>query len=119
MSYAAGRLRHRLLIQEYGYVLDSSGEPVQDPETGAVEKAWTDLAEVWAGLEPLSGKEFLAAQAVNSEISTRIVIRTRPINAGNRIIFRGEFYNIRAVLPDKESGLEYVSLMCSTGTNQG
>lgn len=51
----AGKLRHRVTIQEPVIV--------QNPETGAVNKTWRDVATVWAEVSPLSAREFIAAQA--------------------------------------------------------
>ncbi|MEG5661335.1 phage head closure protein [Enterobacter bugandensis] len=108
----AGKLRHQVTIQE----------PVmaQNPDTGAVNKTWRDVAIVWAEVYPLSAREFIAAQASQGEITTRIMIRFRTgITRKHRIIFRGSIYNIEGVLPDPESGREYLTLPCSEGVNDG
>jgi len=47
---------------------DDSGQPLDD---------WIPVATVWAAIEPLRGREFFAAQAVNAEVTTRIRIRYR------------------------------------------
>lgn len=109
---ASGKLRHKVVLQE----------PVQsqDPETGAMVLAWKKVAEPWASIEPLSAREFIAAQASQSEVTTRIVIRYRPdVNATMRIVYRGKVYNIHGVLPDPESGRDYMTLPCSEGVNDG
>ncbi|MCU6205153.1 phage head closure protein [Enterobacter cloacae] len=108
----AGKLRHQVTIQE--------PVMVQNPETGAVNKSWRDVATVWAEVSPLSAREFIAAQASQGEITTRITIRFRPgITRMNRILFRGGIYNIEGVLPDPKSGREYLTLPCSEGVNDG
>ncbi|STV76401.1 head-tail adaptor protein [Klebsiella michiganensis] len=63
----AGKLRHRVILQE----------PVkeQSPTTGAVINTWRDVATIWAEVYPLSAREFIAAQASQGEITTRITIR--------------------------------------------
>ena len=113
MSYAAGRLRHRVTIQQ----------PVQaqDPVTGELVQTWTDFAaDIAAAIEPLSTREFAAAQQIQSEIVARIVIRYRTgITAEMRVIHNGTVYNIAGVLADKDSGREYLTLPVSTGVNQG
>lgn len=65
----AGKLRHRVTLQE----------PVkeQNPTTGAVINTWRDVATIWAEVYPLSAREFIAAQASQGEITTRITIRYR------------------------------------------
>lgn len=108
----AGKLRHRVTIQ--GPVM------VQNSETGAVNKTWLDVATVWAEVSPLSAREFIAAQASQGEITTRITIRFRTgITRKHRILFRGGIYNIEGVLPDPVSGREYLTLPCSEGLNDG
>lgn len=52
MSIKAGRLRHRITIQERVLTQDSDLNAVYD---------WRDVASVWAAIEPLSAREFLAA----------------------------------------------------------
>lgn len=111
MSLDAGKLRHRVVIEQR--VED------QDSDTGDIEIVWAELATVWAAVEPMSARELLAADSVQSKLSTRIVIRNRAVDYTMRIIFRGQIYNIEGVSPDKESGLEYLTLMCSQGVNAG
>ena len=36
-----------------------------------------------------------------------------------RILFRGKAYNIAGALPDKDSGLEYLTIPVSEGVNAG
>ncbi|WP_097570884.1 phage head closure protein [Escherichia coli] len=108
----AGKLRHQVIIQE--------PVKIQNPETGAVNNTWRDVATVWAEVSPLSAREFIAAQASQGEISTRITIRYRSgVTRKHRILFRGAVYNIEGVLPDPKSGREYLTLPCSEGVNDG
>lgn len=111
MSLEAGRLRHRVSIQRVSYV--------QDATTGAMVETWAEIAKVWAAVEPLSAREFVQSAAGQSEVTARITIRTRDILATDRIIHRGIVYNIRGVLADKDSGLEYITLPVGTGVNEG
>lgn len=109
---ASGKLRHKVALQR----------PIrtQNPDTGSVSTTWETIANVWASVEPLSAREFIAAQAVQSEISARITIRYRPdVDATMRILHRGRIYNIQGVLSDPRSGLEYLTLPCSEGVNDG
>lgn len=106
------KLRHPVEIQKR--------TPVQDSSTGEITHAWTKLAATWASVEPLSAREFIAAQAGQSQITARIVIRYRDdVDATMRILFRGKIYNIHGVLPDADSGLEYLTLPVSEGVNDG
>lgn len=126
MSIQAGRLRHRVLIEQYVLAVDSNGETVQDPNTGATSGAWQEVATVWAAIEPLSAKEFIASQAVQSEVVARIVIRYRPgMDPAMRLVHmlsggaRGAVYNPAGFLQDKDSGMEYITIPVSAGVNDG
>lgn len=108
----AGRLRHRVSLQRQ--------TETRDPESGAVIVSWGEVAKLWASVEPLSAREFIAAQSVQSEVSARIVIRHRnDVSAKDRIVYRGQVYNIEGILPDPESGYEYITLPVSAGANNG
>lgn len=112
------KLRHRINIESYGYVVDSNGDVVQDSQTGETSKEWTTVDRVAAAVEPLSGKEFIAAQATQSKVSTRITIRyLAGVNAGMRAVEGDKIYNIEAVLPDKNSGIRHLTLLVSDGIN--
>jgi SPP1 family predicted phage head-tail adaptor len=113
MTLAAGRLRHRITIQR----------PVntQDPLTGAITPTWenvvTDLA---AEIAPLSVREFIASQSMQSQITARIVIRYRAgLDATMRILHGSKIYNPAGWLPDPDSGLEWLTAPCSEGVNDG
>lgn len=107
----SGKLRHRVSIERI--------TRTQDQVTGAISETWTEIAKVWAAVEPLSAREFVQSAAGQSEVTARITIRTRDILATDRIIHRGTVYNIRGVLSDKDSGLEYITLPVAAGVNEG
>lgn len=106
-----GKLRHQVALQSR---LDA-----QDPDTGAITQSWGPVATVWASVEPLSAREFIASQAAQAKVTTRIVIRHRDgIVPTMRAVHRGTVYNIEGVLPDRDSGLEYLTLACSSADNE-
>ena len=108
----AGKLRHRITLQK----------PVktQSASTGAVINTWEDVAVLWADVVDLSAREFIAAQAAQSEITTRITVRHRDdVTSKHRILFGGRVYNIHGALADDKSGREYLTLPCSQGVNDG
>jgi SPP1 family predicted phage head-tail adaptor len=108
----AGTLRHRVTIQQPGQT--------QDPTTGEMITAWQDVATVWASVEPLSAREFIAARAGQSEISARVVMRYRSdITADMRLMHRSQPYDIHGVLPDPKSGRHYITLPVSEGVTDG
>ena len=102
----AGKLRHRVTLQRL--------VPAQDPLTGAVSDTWSDVATVWASVEPLSAREFLQAAALSSQFVARIRIRPLAgVMPSMRIIHGERTYNIEGVLPDRGSGAEYLTLPVS------
>lgn len=112
----AGRLRHKIQIQELTNVEDTSGAVQND--VGELQQVWTTIATVWAEIAPLSAREMIAAQKENSEVVAKIIIRYRAnINAAMRLYHaaKNNFYNIEGILSDKESGLEYLTIPVSQG----
>lgn len=101
----AGKLRHRITI------LQPDSE--QDSDTGEMETVYTELDTVWASWEPLSVKDFIASQSIQNNISVRSMIRYRnDISPNFRVRKNSVDYDIVGPpLPDKESGLEYLTLM--------
>ncbi|MNL44188.1 Phage head-tail joining protein [compost metagenome] len=95
---------------------------IQDDETGEVLDGWVTLWDkVPASVEPLSARDLIAAQAGQSEVSARMVIRYRAgVLPSMRILHRGNVYNIQGPpLPDPDSGLEYLTLLVAAGVNDG
>jgi len=125
MSIAAGRLRHRVRIERFADNLDSHGDVIQDPNTGEVSRSWQEVGEVWAAIEPLSAREFIQSQATQSEVTTKVIVRaSADVVASDRLVHvvngvDGAIYNPAGILADKESGLEYKTLPCSEGVNDG
>lgn len=101
----AGMLRHRISIDR----LDHE----QDETTGAMNAIWTEIASaVPASVEPLSGREFIAAAQTGSTVSARITLRHRPdLNHAMRVRHGATVYRIKAVLPDHKSGKEWQTLL--------
>lgn len=99
------------MIQQLTRSLDAGGNTVE---------AWTDFASVYAEVAPLSAREFVAGQAVQSGVDTRITIRyLAGVRPTMRILHDGRLFNIQGVLSDTASGREYLTLPCSEGVNDG
>lgn len=99
----AGQLRQRVTIQEKSVTRNSYGEEVI---------TWSDVATVWASVEPLSGREFLDAQRAGAEVTTRIRIRYRSgIAPEMRVTYGDHVYDIKAVIDVEERHRE-IQLMC-------
>ncbi|WP_303748413.1 phage head closure protein [Stenotrophomonas pigmentata] len=111
MSLPAGRLRHRVLIQQQVTIRDDDGVQTTN---------WVDVATVWASVEPLSAREFIQSGQTQVAVTARITIRYRAgLQASMRILHRGQVYNIAGLLSDKVSGLEYITIPVSAGVNEG
>ena len=86
-----GTLNKRVTIQ-------SPATPASDGAGGTVVAGpWTDLAHVWASVSPLTGRELLAAQAVQAETSHHVTIRYRQgVTAKCRILLGDRVFRITA-----------------------
>jgi SPP1 family predicted phage head-tail adaptor len=116
----ARKLRHRVTLQKRSQTQDDAGQISND---------FADfMTGVRASIEPLSGREYVAAQQVQSEISTRIQARWRPgLDETQRIVHvKGtdspapvDVYDIAAVLPDPDSGRHWVTFLCIKRISEG
>ena len=109
MSLSA-RLSKRIIIQVLGDGQDAIGQPIE---------AWSNLiadgdGKCWAEIKDISGKEFIAADAENAKVTTRITIRYRAgITAEMRVLHGVDVYNVLAVLGQENRTL---LLMCERGS---
>jgi len=101
----AARLNKRVLIQvQLDTTKNQYGEKIEE---------WQDLMTVWAGIEPLSGKEFFAAQERNAELTTRIVIRYRSgLGPFIRFKYQGRTFYPSGQPIDKNSSHEELEFIC-------
>lgn len=76
----AGPLRYQVMLQK---------PTLQRVQGGAPVSVYSDWVFVYAAIEPLTPREYLAAQAINSDISVKIRIRFRPgLDATLRVYHR-------------------------------
>ena len=108
----AGKLMHRMTLQR--------PVDVQDAVSGAMVRTWADVTGLWAAIEYLSARDLLAAQAQQSQVVARIVIRFRAgVTDDMRLLHGGKVFDIAGVLPDRKTGREYLTLPCSEGLTSG
>lgn len=99
----AGALRHRVAIQEPVEARNSYNEVIV---------TWALVAVVWAWVAPLSGREFFAAEHVQSEITHRVRLRYRAgITPEMRVVMNGRVLMIQSVIDRGERRRE-LELMC-------
>ena len=100
----SGRLNRRVTLQRKTAATDAYGAEVA---------SWTDVATVWAAIEPLTGREFFASRQINAEITTRVVIRyLTGIVPAMRIVHGTRLYDILSVIDPRDAHVE-LQLMCT------
>ncbi|WP_338804861.1 phage head closure protein [Xenorhabdus griffiniae] len=110
----AGALRQRVTIQK--------NEQSRSPSGGVINN-WLNVAEVWAEVKYISGRELVASGRILSEATVRIWLRYRAdITTANRIFYQGDsasgqFFNIVAVIPDPQH--TRLELLCKRGLPNG
>jgi SPP1 family predicted phage head-tail adaptor len=62
----SGPLRHWVTIRTYTKSRDAYGAEVE---------TWADFATTWASVEPLIGREYMAAKQISAEVSHKIRMR--------------------------------------------
>jgi len=102
MTLSAGALRKRITLQQQSPSVDSYGQQ---------SLTWTDVATVWASIEPSVGRELMAAQAVSLEQPTTITIRWQPLFASPkavaamRVVYNGRIFNLHSVENEAERNI--------------
>lgn len=86
----------------------------RDAYGGAV-KSFTTAQTVWAAIEPLSGREFIAISQTQNEARVRIVIRYHSsIDTDWRVVKGSKTYTIHEI-QDHDDRHTHMTLMCSEG----
>ena len=102
MGLQAGKLDRRVTLQTNGPTQDTTGQPIE---------SWTEIDEVWAEVVPLRGREFLAAQQVNADVTTRFLIRYRSdVGPADRVLYDSVGYDILSLTEvGRQEGLEILA----------
>lgn len=91
----SGNLKHKISIQSYGETKNAFGEVTQDFST---------FKTAYASIVPISGREFLASQAINTELTHKIELRyLKGILPNMRIVFEDRIFNIQSVINIREA----------------
>ncbi|MBM3114554.1 phage head closure protein [Jeongeupia naejangsanensis] len=101
-------------------------EQLQSPRdsVGGELKVWVPLADtdLPARIRPLRGREFLATQQVQAEVTTEISLRyprqLPTITAAMRVRCGSTLYNIKAAI-DIDGRQIDLQLMCTSGVDEG
>lgn len=82
-------LRHRLVLEEATRTPDGAG--------GGVE-TWSTVAELWADLHPMSGREVSHAEQLSGRLTHRVIMRYRAgIVPAMRLRLGTRLFHIEAV----------------------
>lgn len=99
----AGKLRHRITIQA----------PIErENDYGERAVTWIDFASVGADIRPLSGRELVMAQQIESLVTTSIQMRFYPgLNPKMRIVYAGRIFEIASIINILERNRE-LNILC-------
>lgn len=99
----AGLMRHRIRIKKPSSERNAFGEPVN---------AWIDVANVRASINPLSGRDFIAAMQDQAEVTHKVMIRYNvAVKASMRVLYGNRVFDILHIIDTWEQHREMV-LMC-------
>ena len=105
----AGPLRKRLILQSKVNTRTATGGNIT---------TWATQVTVWGSIEPLSGQEYFAQQAVQSETKVRIVIRYQSaVDTTWRVSHGSLFYDIVSVI-NHQGRDRMITLMCLEGVKE-
>ena len=105
----AGDLRDRVTVQRATHGDDGFGNTIS---------GWSDLLTIWANVRETPGKEVVAAGRIEASRTATIRVRassqSRGVTAADRIIARGQCWNIRSVSAVGD-GRELIEFLCEAG----
>ena len=99
----AGALRHQVVIERPQITRDSAGGEVT---------TWLSIATVYASVEPISGREWVTANAAGGDLSHRVRMRYTPdLDLTDRLRFNSRIFQVESVINTDERNVELV-VMC-------
>lgn len=102
-----GRKRSRVTFQRRSETIDSSG---------GQSTTWTTLHTCWASIAPLRGRDFLAAQQMQSDVTHRIFVNyntsTSTLTPADRMSQGTRRFDILSILnvDEKDTELEIMAV---------
>lgn len=103
----AGKLRKRVSLQRISKVPDGGG---------GYDTSWSEYAQAWAWVKPLSGAEQLVGMQLEASITHDVIIRHRDgVTAADKIVLENSReLNILSVI-DIEERNRWLQLRCQEG----
>lgn len=111
----AGAFQRRLTLQQRSATIGTYGEQAV---------TWSDLATVWCAIEPLFGRELVAAQQINVDVNVSLMIRYQARWKDPKVMatycgtYDGRIFNFHASYDPSEQRV-YIVILASEGLNQG
>lgn len=111
----AGQLNRVVSIQQRSTTQDTFG---------GVPETWTEIAQVYALIEALSGYEKMAGEAVASGVSHRITVRYDPmfddpkLVATYRVVYKSRIFDVQACM-NIDEGNHIIELLATEGMTLG
>lgn len=104
-----GMLNKRIIIQRKTLTPDS---------LGGFTEVWSQIANPWAHIKPMSGRELIHADKIDATAVSRFIIRYNPnLLESDRVLYRGTYYNIRSLINVDEKD-EYTEVTAERGVAQ-
>lgn len=88
-KHGGSRLQQRVTLQR---------EIQTEDGTGGYIRSWQDVADLWAEIIPITGKEKWIAMQIQSSVTHRMLIRYRAdIDASQRLVLNQRIFHIRSI----------------------
>jgi SPP1 family predicted phage head-tail adaptor len=100
----AGKLRHRVTVQQPQQQTNSLGEPTL---------AYVDLFDAWVQIQPLSARELVFAKQLQLDTTHKVYTRWTPdITSDCRLVYNGRILNVIGVTNVDERNHDMVLTCC-------
>ena len=104
-----GMFNRRIIVERKALTAD---------ELGGFAEVWQTFSQPWAYIKPMSGRELIHADQINATAISRFIIRyTNALREDDRILYRGNYYNIRSIINIDEAN-KYTELTAVRGVAQ-
>jgi SPP1 family predicted phage head-tail adaptor len=98
-----GKLRHRITVEETTETQEADGSVIEN---------WSAFATAQGSIEPISGREYFAAQTTQAEVTHRISLRyLTGVTPKMRVKYGSRIFDILSVINVDERNRE-LQLMC-------
>jgi SPP1 family predicted phage head-tail adaptor len=102
-GHRIGALRHRVTLESVVRLADGGG---------GAHVSWLPVAEIWAGIMPVSGSEIVSGEAVSGRVSHEIFIRHRAgVEPAMRFRYGARLFEIVAVM-DRDERRRLLRCLC-------